>query len=156
MKKPNQEFNYFDDANNNFPYIKTESDEFYNFYTKDNFYRLGNIWMVIEGALLLLAFLVFAIYFFIMVANSYAGYEYWAIMGCSSLVLLAFALLILIPSANQLKHQKANRKNQLFIMILACLTANIFGIVFIAIGMCDENRYLIRSEQRRYDNSLLD
>jgi hypothetical protein len=43
MKKPNQEFNYFDDANNNFPYIKTESDEFYNFYTKDNFYRLGNI-----------------------------------------------------------------------------------------------------------------
>jgi hypothetical protein len=32
--------------------------------------------MVIEGALLLLAFLVFAIYFFIMVANSYAGYEY--------------------------------------------------------------------------------
>jgi len=43
MNKSTQEFNYFDDSNNNVPYLKTESGEFYNFYTKDNFYRLGNI-----------------------------------------------------------------------------------------------------------------
>jgi hypothetical protein len=84
------------------------------------------------------------------------GAGFYAMMVGGIIISLLFALLILIPASKQLKPDKANRRNQLFVMVLACITGNIFGIVFIAIGMGDENRYLILSERRKYDNSLLD
>jgi len=111
--------------------------------------------VVIEGALLLAVFLGELIYLISMVARNFTGTEYIGFVGGVTLATLLFALLILIPAAKQLNTQKANRKNQSFVMILACFTVNFFGIVFIAIGMSDENRYLIHSEQCRYDNVLL-
>jgi len=91
-----------------------------------------------------------------MSSNDMYGGGYYAMMIGGIIISLLFALLILIPASKQLKPDKANRRNQLFVMVLACLTGSIFGIVFIAIGMGDENRYLILSERRKYDNSLLD
>jgi len=110
------------------------------------FYRTGNTFMFLGGMVLLLYGIIYGAYLGISKTLNDHRSAMIGLILVSIIICIIFGVLIIITTLSQLNGKRGNTNTQIFILVLACLTINFPGMVFITIGMIKQNFYQSRIE----------
>jgi len=116
-----------------------------NVYVDNTYYKVANILMIVQGSLLLAAAFSFMILGITFIGVTAPNVYFWATSAAYFGMMapcLLFGIWIVVVAAIQLKPAKANRANEIMLLVLACLSLSIItipAIVLISLGLAGEN-----------------